>query len=294
MVETTSTTKGIVVPDATAKVDLGETEVSGALNGVRSDLGGVYVVGRCKFYDNYIGIRVTQYVPNHTGTVDGTTFNGFNALVGGSANDDFNFSVTPTTANVTVDGAGLTDVVNLSALAGPVVVQLGASGFSNIESYIGNDTNSTLIGNNQTNSWIISGQNDGTINSVTSFTNFNALTGGAGNDTFSLATGGGSLTGLINGGGGGGADTLDISNTSTATTVRVVDAVPASVTNPANTLTVYQIGTVSGNSAYNHNLIGPDTNATWAINAVNSGSLNYGSTVLFDNFRKIKPKPEND
>ena len=123
-------------------------------------------------------------------------------LTGNADTDDFAFGPAGSLSGV-VDGSTGTDSVNYSAVAGAVTVVMGAAGFSNIETFVGNNSNSTLVGANTVNAWTITGINDGTINSTT-FTDFNNLTGGTSDDTFALS--GGSISGVIDG--GLGTDTL--------------------------------------------------------------------------------------
>ena len=134
-------------------------------------------------------------------------------LTGNADTDDFAFGSAGSLSGV-VDGSTGTDSVNYSAVAGAVTVVIGAAGFSNIETFVGNNSNSTLVGANTVNAWTITGINDGTINSTT-FTDFNNLTGGTSDDTFALS--GGSISGVIDGGlgtdtmiGDIGANTWDI------------------------------------------------------------------------------------
>ena len=71
--------------------------------------------------------------------------------------------------------------------------------YSNIEDYTGNGTNSTLTGDNASNSWILTGTDTGTVGTV-AFTNFSNLQGGSAADSFVIN--GGALTGLLDGGTG--------------------------------------------------------------------------------------------
>lgn len=130
-------------------------------------------------------------------------------LTGNANTDDFFFGAVGSLSGV-VNGSTNTDSVDYSAVAGAVTVTIGAAGFLNIESFVGNNTDSTLIGANTLNDWDITGINDGTLNLTTSFTDFNNITGGTNNDTFNIS--GGSISGVIDG--GLGTDTLvgDISN----------------------------------------------------------------------------------
>lgn len=235
----------------------------------------------------------------HAGSVGGTAFTGFTALVGAATqNDTFNFNVQPAIAAVSIDGQGQAsaDTVSFATLTDQTVsVQLGATGFSNIEQYTGNNTDSTLFADNTTNTWNLTGQNDGTLNTI-SFINFNNLVGGNSTDTFYIN--GGQLTGLING--GAGANTLNILSTNN-TTIRLLDLAPAgAINNPANTFTVLQVGTLNGNSNYDHTLAPIISNPTstttsWNINGLNAGSVNsIGLIAAFTGFRNLAGTTVND
>lgn len=136
------------------------------------------------------------------GSVGGVTFVNFNNLVGNSSSDNFIFN-DGSSITGSVDGGPGLDVVDFSAATGAVNVQLGAAGFSNVETFIGNNTSSTLTGDNLANSWIITSQNDGSVG-ATNFSNFNHLIGNSDTDSFTLN--GGTVTGSIDG--AGGTDTL--------------------------------------------------------------------------------------
>lgn len=143
-----------------------------------------------------------------TGNVTGVAaFTNIENLAGNSATDGFSFNDGSSISGTVNGGAGV-DSVNQSAQSGLVNITLGASGYSNIESYVGNGTNSTLTGDNVNNSWLITGANAGTVGTV-SFSAFSNLTGGTANDSYVLS--GGSLSGTING--GAGADQLQAGNT---------------------------------------------------------------------------------
>ena len=233
------------------------------------------------------------------GTVNGIAFVDFNNLTGGTGLDTFTFNPGGNLTGILDGGtgaAGIIDHVNQSALA-TVDVTLGLAGpYRNIEQFTGNNTASTLR-SEAANTWAITGQNDGTVNDI-AFDNFNNLTGGTNTDTFNISTAG-QLTGLINGGSGAGANTLNMSSSTANTLVRLLDAAPAAtVNNPAGTLTVFQVSALNGNSNANHTLAldvsSPLTASTWNINAVNSGTVNFGPIASFTGFRNLTGSALND
>ncbi len=129
-------------------------------------------------------------------------FDGFDNLVGNNANDYFEFSLLGAITGY-LDGGDESneDVVDMSLLA-TVSVRLGnsANSMREIERFVGNNRNSTLIADNVPNTWeLLSGVNDGTLNGLI-FTDFNHLVGGSGRDVFTVN--GGSVTGDITGAGG--------------------------------------------------------------------------------------------
>jgi hypothetical protein len=160
----------------------------------------------------------TINAPNAGSLGTGETFSGFDTLLAGTAGDSFVFTGTGSLATVT-GGAG-TDSIDISAIGGAnsINLQTGTiagvvNSFSNVESFIGDNTSDGLVGTNGATTWTISAPNGGTLSTGQVFTNIPNLTGGTNNDTFSLA--GGALSGSING--GGGSNSLAGSTTYTVT-----------------------------------------------------------------------------
>ena len=151
------------------------------------------------------------------GSVAGVSFSNFNNLRGNVTSDNFIFNDGSQITGSVDGGTGL-DTVDFSAESGVVTVQLGGSGYSNIETFIGNDSASTLVGDAVDNNWLISGPNDGSLGSI-NFFNFNNILGNAGADTFTL--GGGSISGSLDG--GGGSDTLVADNAANTWNIAAVD-----------------------------------------------------------------------
>ncbi len=151
------------------------------------------------------------------------SFSGISNLTGGTGNDTFAFA-NGATLSGTIDGVSGTDTIDYSAYTSGVTVTLNSSGtngyagtdggisggFSNIDKLMGS-TGSTLQGETA-GSWSITGADSGTYNDGGGHGNliwssFANLTGGTGNDTFTIVVGG-SIDGTISGGGGSGVDTL--------------------------------------------------------------------------------------
>jgi len=81
----------------------------------------------------------------------------------------------------------------------------GTGGIANLESFVGGDAVDTLTGVNASNSWNLTGADQGTLNGAFAFLSVENLTGGTGADLFTLGAAG-AFTGLLNG--NTGADTL--------------------------------------------------------------------------------------
>ena len=153
------------------------------------------------------------YTDDATGLLNG--FTGIEGVKG--SDDDDKFVIENANYMTNINGGNTDNVltdpndeVDFSGLGGASIsVQLGPLGFSNIEVLGGNDTDSTLIGDNTlaNNTWEITGPNSGTVNGTIKFTGFNTLIGSANADDsfeFSLL---GALSGTIEGGAGG-ADSI--------------------------------------------------------------------------------------
>ena len=151
---------------------------------------------------------------NH-GTINQTlTFGGFRNLTGGNLNDTFVMQPGGSVSGL-IDGGGSVNTLDMAAM--PVVsINLGSgiAGITRITQLIGNDTASTLTGDNTGDTWAITGNNSGSVAGVT-FRGFNNLVGGSGQDTYTVTrnTGNttyGTLTGTITDTAGGNQFTVDL------------------------------------------------------------------------------------
>ena len=177
-------------------------------------------------------VNTWNVTANNAGTLNTTTdiltFSGFENLTGGSNTDTFVFSNTFGVSGNVV-GGGNTDTINLAAYVAAVSVNLQAGTstavggtFSSIETFAGGAASTdTLTGANAPNTWNITANNAGNINSTTTFSSFENLTGGTSTDSF-VFTNAVSLTGDIIG--GGNTDTIDLSAYTTALTFNVTGA----------------------------------------------------------------------
>jgi hypothetical protein len=131
----------------------------------------------------------------------GAVFHGFLNIAVGNGNDNFLISGTPNTTNTLSTGTG----TNTVTLTGGFIILTGNPVGTN-----------TLTGPNAATTWIIIGPNAGDFSfagSAGSFTNYQNLAGGSGNNTF-IFNDAATLSGTITG--GGGTNTLDSSAYSTS------------------------------------------------------------------------------
>jgi Bacterial Ig-like domain (group 3)/Right handed beta helix region len=144
----------------------------------------------------------------------------------------------------------------------------------------------SLTAPNLANAWTLTGANAGTLGSVAAFSGIDNLIGGTGNDTFAFDDGG-SVSGMING--GGGSNTLDFSARTTAVTITM----EASGPNKATAISGWtNIATVIGSAAPTNTLVGADTTNTWDLDGANAGSLD--GTLAFSGFQNLTGGATND
>jgi filamentous hemagglutinin family protein len=155
-----------------------------------------------------VGLTYNLSAPNTFNTL---TFGAtdFENLTGGTAADTF--MVAPG-ASLTgqLAGGGATDTLNYSAFGGPVTVNIGtsqATGFGSIatlENFIGSGAADTFATNGSNDVFNITTNNGGNVNGATTFTSFENLNAGVGNDRFNFLNQ--ATVALVDG--GPGTDTL--------------------------------------------------------------------------------------
>ena len=146
-----------------------------------------------------------------TGLGAGNTFSNIQNLSGatGEFDDTFIFRNAGSIAgSINGGGQAIRDIVDMSALNSAITVRLGVGqDVTNVERVIGNNNgtssepapfDSTLVAENNRNTWAIDGINRGAVDDV-EFIDFNNLQGGTAADIF-VISGSGDITGLIDGG----------------------------------------------------------------------------------------------
>jgi hypothetical protein len=120
----------------------------------------------------------------------------------------------------------------------------------------------------------LTGSNSGDVNGV-SFSSFENLQGGTGDDQFVFFPGGG-VSGNVDG--GGGSNTLDYHNLSTNVTIGLGGNTATGIGGTFSNIS----GFIGGSGS--NTVVGPDSGATWTINGVNTFTV-LGFT--FGNFQNI-------
>jgi filamentous hemagglutinin family protein len=152
-------------------------------------------------------------------------------LSGGAGNDTFAFGAGGAVLGDLVGGNGAADHLNLANAGGGLTLNLQAGTvapiggtFAGLEQFTGDGALDTIVAPDGGATVTVTGQNDGSIGAI-AFVNFANVTGGAGDDSFTLNAGG-SLTAALDG--AGGTDSLTVTVASTFT---VSGADSGSVTN---------------------------------------------------------------
>ncbi|MCX6083184.1 MAG: hypothetical protein NTW32_26960, partial [Chloroflexi bacterium] len=251
----------------------------------------------------------------------------FESFIGGSGNDRFvipNGLVVPGL----LDGSGGNNTLDLSAFTENLPVTLTGAGslagfngqvsvlpggFRNITTLLGsNASGNTITGADLTASWTLSPilTTVATNNRSLKFSGFDGMTGGAGDDSFTIS---GQLSFALNGGagndrfvfmdgsvlqadleGGPGQDTLDFSNFKTARSIRLTDYshedgfIGLDVSDiPALTGSFSHINGLVGSSDPNNNdsLTGIDHDAHWNLGS--GGSYAVNPTLTFSSFKTL-------
>jgi hypothetical protein len=161
--------------------------------------------------------------------------------------------------HLTADNAGNTLVVSAVPSAA-TVIDLGAGG------------NNTLAGPNATNTWTITGPDQGTLDGKVSYLDVGNLVGGTGNDTFKFTGAGADIAGTI--AGGLGNNTLDYSAyPGGPVTVNLAGNSATGIQSPAGAAgpSFSGITALVGNPNSADTLVGTDAPTSWVVTALNAG-----------------------
>jgi hypothetical protein len=151
---------------------------------------------------------------NVTGNNQGTygnlgqvTFSDIATLEGTSKDDRFSFAALGSVSGLIIGGSGTLNELDYSSYGAPIYVNFetgvatATNGFLQIQKVTGSGSfGDTLVAPNSNNTWQITGNNEGNINSgAITFSSIENLTGGSLNDTFVFADQIG-VSGIIDGG----------------------------------------------------------------------------------------------
>ncbi|MGZ0172130.1 MAG: Calx-beta domain-containing protein, partial [Planctomycetales bacterium] len=154
---------------------------------------------------------------SEAGNVASTDFSEFEALVGGSLNDTFNFN-NGVALDFSINGGAQTGADIVSFAASTVAVSVDLSLLSNIETL--NDSgvaNDSLVGTTGNDIFDVTGANNGTFNTTLAFTGWENLAGADGDDQFLFGNATSSINGDVDG--QGGTDTLSYAGNPAAANV---------------------------------------------------------------------------
>ncbi|MCW8998895.1 MAG: hypothetical protein OQK04_09295, partial [Kangiellaceae bacterium] len=218
------------------------------------------------------------------------SFVGMENLNGNNGDDRFQFDTNGSISGAIDAGAHNNgDILDYSLLASVSVdLGVGIGNISNVEIIQGNNTNSTLTAADIANSWIIDGENDGSVGGYR-FVDFNNLVGGDLSDLFNLAEGG-SVTGNIDG--GLGSNTLQRTNTTGTNQWILTSAYQGTLNGGA----FENIQILIGSAVTEDTLTSINQNNRWTINGANSGTLSedVGSPTDTISFSEIENLTGND
>lgn len=222
----------------------------------------------------------------NSGAINGISFAKFGNILGGTGADTFVFndsgSISKASGGI---GAGV-NTVDMSQIAKNTLIALdgtGLNGVTDISRVIGNKNFTfTLNAGNSDNTWTLDGVNKGTVQSSllgatpVQFVDFNNLVGGAGADTFVFKDG----ASILNATGGAGINKVDLSSITT-------DAIVALDGIAINGVT--KVTQVVGNANKTFTLSAGNGANTWAINNVNSGSVQNAAlgSIDFIDFKNV-------
>jgi len=196
----------------------------------------VVLNGRANSFEDIERLQINLYDGDSTSTIE--AFPNVDEFIvnGGAQNDSF-------VVNATNDPMG---TVSFNGFAGQNV----------------------LTAANRDNTWAITGEGSGDLNSTIAFVGTNSLVGNAAGDTFAFSEGA-SLDGTIDG--SGGTDSLNYSDDNRAVRVELLSPTSLSATGVLGT--VFNMEGVVGGSSSTDTLVGPDDVSLfhWLITGHNSG-----------------------
>ncbi len=213
-----------------------------------------------------------------TGELEGQlSFQGIDHLVGGNDTDNFIFSGDGLVSRIEGRGALADNILNIESTEAPLLISLDLNNqsadvrVSGVGALVGNrDIDHRLQGANRLNTWVISGQDSGTLNSDIRFTGFVELLGNADTDRFELH-GSGTVSGALDG--AGGENSLDLFELANGRKLKLAVESQSSEDEPTADLVMFNIDTLVAPTVADHTLIGRADDNLWLLDGENRGRL---------------------
>ncbi|MEA5462281.1 CHAT domain-containing protein [Leptothoe sp. PORK10 BA2] len=272
------------ITDIVVDLETGSTSGTGGISNIQNIIGG--------FGNNTIrgtgGDDIIILNGIETGSLNELIFQGFETILPGDGED--RFILNEGVAWTRLDGGAGTDTVDYGSYTTGVTIDLqnntakNVTQLANIEDFRGGMGVDTLLGTSGADAIAITGNNSGTLGSIT-FSGIENLDGQAGNDQIEI-TNTGTITGNIEG--GGGTDTLDYSAYTNDVTFNFKqnngsavnsftglesfiggDGNDTFMLNPAGT--VNRINSIEG-GAGNNTLVGDNVASVWNLTGTNTGN----------------------
>jgi PKD domain len=253
---------------------------SGSAPGVIGSVSGISnIIGTGNPNDVLMGPNATWDIGGlDSGSVDGVTFSAFANIEAGTGTNDFAFL--PTGYVSSIKGGGGSDTLDYSQYGAPATVNLQVDmttttgTFSGMTNFIGaSNYLNEFVGPDAT--WTITGLNSGTVDGTT-YSDFQYIFGGAGDNQFIMLFGGG-ISGSIEG--GAGTNTLDYSEYPSSVFINLQTDTAPSLANFSN------IQNLIGGPGENNEIFGPDTSTQWILaghNSVFTGGLSFRGFQILD------------
>ncbi|VUD48870.1 Heme/hemopexin-binding protein [Thalassocella blandensis] len=225
----------------------------------------------------------------NSGSLDHIAFSGFSNLTGGSQSDDFILDGNDSVSGVIDGGAtqnGFKDTVDVKGLNAGITASfdvayeadLRVQNIDELHAALSETKDNILVGPNSQTSWVINGENEGSMNG-TVFSGFNRLIGREAVDSFAFI---GTNSVIENGveGGDNLDDELDMSESIGEVVVRLGQSMPGGVTG---------VEKFVGNGDTSTIIATEDTVNNWSISRMNGGTLTNGTdTIEFDAFNFLE------
>jgi hypothetical protein len=258
-----------VIDLAAGAVDVARHHVAGNVSGLLDGGGGSNTLDYAQ-YTTAVNVNLATGVATGTGGVAN-----INNVTGTPSND----TITANAAGGVINGNGgqdflggggnVTFVLSLNQAPGTTVTGAGGA--------------NTLQGADIPNTWLLTGPDSGSVDSIT-FSGIANLVGGLSSDNFQFQPGG-SVSGTIDGGSKGWDNTLDYFNNGFQPVTINLGTRTASQVRGGLSGAFANIQVLVGSLSSDDLLIGPNVDTTWKISGPNSGQV---GAITFNGFENLQ------